>query len=925
MAYNEIQQAAFVPNPEAEHFIRPLHTLAFPATWREPILNLYTHGRPEAAKTKIKSVPIRRLNSLMRAVAPDLITVDGSTTFEENKPWLYADEPYPQAVLDSMIHAWLRDMKPSDEAYPLFRETVRALSTHDLKWQVEDVDLRAQDISPGGTALPHDRLYRLVPEILADRIAQLHPYEHAGEQLRFHRVAVDARANGAELMSWPPLEHSTKGQNGVRIAYYSAVIRVALRTVPFSPTPRVHISTGVRRWVSGPVYFPGKNGVSTYLLTNDPLVPDGTRPHRFAVASLIWDRKTRKTVWRQGGPEGLLNQVSALDNLPSPDVFAKEPDAWIHGRDGVTAAVAFHSRMKWHPVGTGLMPSERRRLTEWAAEALTPEFIFASPLHRSEIKQNPARALEKNVPISKDATDPERAQAHLDNAAVSRRNAEKRRVLAAATNDNLVTAVLLHQTSTMRQHVLAAVESSLGLAEYRRATGPELWSWEAPELSVRLHLRPLGALGAPLGNGDKPPRRGQEFDDAIRQRRDQAATTVTDLCDRLAERPPLVLVELEGPERFQQPRTDPKFAIRLGCADAGTVTQFLRPPSAEPDDDDAFRAAAAWGDGMRQLGMRFVPQHTLGDAIPDQLNQLAFWLVKRRVDGPTQNPQFTPVAVLIRPGQNCIMGRTATMSEWVPYPELLKSLTGQIRPDNLKTDYDQTAATAAFVKNTLYQMRSTPTLVVTHAQNTRNRWPWLQNGGLVVDRIQVGMTSTQRITTYGKHLRIVRIATGDRDETAQWWAPKPEGTGGISKGLWQLQPSDDRDRVFYSTTDKASTHTLAVDTTKLTPRITAAGKPDIKPAKNAWNPDLLEFSIAGLQPSDTPAEWAMFLHQQRFSEDYRDGLGLPLILHLAELTSHYALPHGEELDGNGVDESEGGDESTAGDNATAAESEYEQP
>ncbi|OKI17377.1 hypothetical protein A6A25_40935 [Saccharothrix sp. CB00851] len=74
--------------------------------------------------------------------------------------------------------------------------------------------------------------------------------------------------------------------------------------------------------------------------------------------------------------------------------------------------------------------------------------------------------------------------------------------------------------------------------------------------------------------------------------------------------------------------------------------------------------------------MRFIPEHTLGDAIPKNLNQLAFWLVKRRVDGPTQKAQFTPVAVLSRPGQDCIMGRTADMTAWVPYPELLRSLTG---------------------------------------------------------------------------------------------------------------------------------------------------------------------------------------------------------------------------------------------------------
>jgi hypothetical protein len=56
------------------------------------------------------------------------------------------------------------------------------------------------------------------------------------------------------------------------------------------------------------------------------------------------------------------------------------------------------------------------------------------------------------------------------------------------------------------------------------------------------------------------------------------------------------------------------------------------------------------------------------------------------------------------------------------------------------------------------------------------------------------------------------------------------------------------------------------------------------------------------------------VHQQRFPDDYRDALALPLALHLAKLATEYALPHefsertgdqeGEEVDGS---EGEGGD------------------
>jgi hypothetical protein len=110
--------------------------------------------------------------------------------------------------------------------------------------------------------------------------------------------------------------------------------------------------------------------------------------------------------------------------------------------------------------------------------------------------------------------------------------------------------------------------------------------------------------------------------------------------------------------------------------------------------------------------------------------------------------------------------------------------------------------------------------------------------------------------------------------------------------------ADDTNRVFYSTTEKASSHHIGVEAAKLTRHQSSTGKSEFRPGKNAWNPGLLEMVMVGLQPVEdaTHAQtWAMYLHQQRFSDDYRDGLGLPLIMHLAELTSDYALPH-EEAD-----------------------------
>nr|WP_237751379.1 RNaseH domain-containing protein [Streptomyces sp. AA0539] len=118
-------------------------------------------------------------------------------------------------------------------------------------------------------------------------------------------------------------------------------------------------------------------------------------------------------------------------------------------------------------------------------------------------------------------------------------------------------------------------------------------------------------------------------------------------------------------------------------------------------------------------------------------------------------------------------------------------------------------------------------------------------------------------------------------------------------GLWRPRTRDDSSRVFYSTTGKSGSQpNLTNDDAKLTPHTNASGNNAYRPTANAWNPDLLELTVACLQPGDDAEAWAAFVHQQRFSEDYRngrEGLALTLILHLARLADSYALPH--EIEG----------------------------
>jgi hypothetical protein len=926
MTYDAITTAAFVPAPRDSAFLETPNALTFPRHWRDVVLDLYRHGKSNPER--LKQIPIRRLNGVIEAFAPDLLSVAKRATFDDTRPWLYTTSPYPASIIKSLILSWLHDLQPKPENFHLVRDAEQQLAPGSLEWDLVAVDMLEQQVSAGGTALPAPHLYDLLPDILADRIAALDPYEHNGEKVTFRRVATDQP--GAELMSWPPLARTTTSkENGTRTWSYSASIHLTLQTVPFSPVPRIHIDTGIRRWIRGPVWMPADRSVSVYLLADSPWLLEAPQSSRFAVGKLNWSRNERKVVWKASGPEGILRRLSVNPDFPQADVLAKRPEEWLDRIDGVRAAVTYQTMMGFHGVGAGLMPSERRRLTDWAAAALDPDFRRIGDLERSDLKATPSRVLRRSRPVPLPKNDPtgeKTAKATADNTEITAANALTRRALVADTLTKHLRCHLLYQTDECRDELIRAAEDSLGLHTFRIPAPAGTWAWKTPdELHVTLSASPLGPLGAALG-GATPPRGRQQIDDAISERR----TAVRDRVNDAAGTAQVVFVELDGRKTFNVRSSDPKFAIRLGCADAGRVSQFLTPfrkPSPaeaivsteeavddEQEDSNPHRADAAWADGLRQLGVRFVPTHTLGEAIPDPLNQLAFWMIKRRSDGPWFNPQFTPIAVLIRPNQNSILGRTADMDSWVPYPDLLRALTGRIRSADLKTRPQQQAEAARFIRKVLFGLRNEQTLLVTHANNSRAYVPWLQNSITIADMFQLGGGPVQRLALQGR-LRLVRLRGHDRGETPQWWVAKDPGKAGLAKGLWKPGKATTGDRVFYSTMDKSSTHHIALDATKLTTHVKTVTIKDkktgeesyeersvIESGKNAWNPSLLEIAVLGLPAGEDPETWAMYLHQQRQTDDNRDGLALPLILHLAQLADEYALPHEDPVQASADDE-----------------------
>jgi hypothetical protein len=941
MRYDYTQTAAFVPT--ADELTPQLQTLSFPASWRRPILDLRTAGWREESRARAQQVPIGRLNALLRTAAPDLVSTATRANLDEGKPWLFATKDFPRSILRTFINAWLYDLPTTDEGRALVLPTIERLDAGTLHWTTADVNLLARTVSDGGTAVPEPHLFSLLPDYAAAKIAG-HSYQHGGGTVRFRQVAVNPANGYAELVSWPPLEHHTGKGGNLRTWYYSGTIKIALRTTAFDPTLRLHVDVGIRRWTSGELHTRGRYGAATHLMSTSPFTAGAPTPQKFAVAHLLWDRDTREMGWRHGGPGQLLTRVGALQHLPSAEQLAGKSDAWMFGRDGVTAAVAYHTTMRGpdHPVGTGIMPAERSRLIRWIARCLQPDFILDQPLTRVPIGGKAGRILTKldSVPKAKKGmSDTELQQlaldqqaAHTANAAIARQNALVRRQQLADAVDGRLSVVLLYQGdgTGMRNRLLNTVERLLDLPHRQLGANNNTWTWTVDGFTLTLYARPLGRLGATLGDGTAP-RRGKDHDEAVRQRRHLVAAAMKTLADEVGDTPQLALVELGGPKDFRVRTTDPKFAIRMGCADANMVSQFIRPDEVvgkDPEKEEAsnqHRADAAWDDCFRQLGVRFIPPHRLKTAIPDDLQQLAFWVVKRRNDDTNTHQIFVPIAVLIRPDQNHIMGKAEGMSQWMPYPDLLKHLAGTNYQASPAKEDEQTERLAAFIRSTLTGFRNSQTLIVTEAHNIRYRLPTVQNAHILPDKIQLGNLRPQRMSLFGKNMRFVRICGSERLETAESWAQDGDRVG-ISDGLWTRDDGSANARVYYSTVDKPATHgSTGIELAKLTPHYKETEQPGgrsepsaaggeqqqedarnyLDPAKNAWNAELLEFVVLAHPEDEDPATWAGFLHQQRHCfDDYRAALGRPLILHLARLTNQYALPADDTLDDDGEDPDE---------------------
>ncbi|MGW1322667.1 pPIWI_RE module domain-containing protein [Streptomyces antibioticus] len=892
--YRLISTTAYEPDPQSEPWIERYRVIGFPEEWRTEFMDLYR--RRWRRREQPVALPVKQLNDLLRATAPGLVATGRGAGSSADVPWFYASEKMPTDLVGPLLASWVMALPPgsdpdaeraADHQAALDR-ALALIDAHTPQWRYESVDLTAVELSPGGTAQPDRRLYHLLPEWIGARLA-VRPLRLNGVDLSFRLVTRD---QGVELVSWPPRKYI----RGNRTWYYSGLVTVTVQTVPFASRFRVHVSYGIRRWATGsPVKLPEDRGATVLLDAPLPWPGVAGPRRRLTSNSLAFDRRLGTLAWRRHSMVDLLPELDIVRTYPKPAELIAESADWLEGRDGVAAGILHSTAMGRHSVGTGLMPLERSLLDRWVEEALRPVLHRVPDLERVHKKTKPVL-----LPTSP-TKDPQKLEMR------SRRRVQARRdAVGAALDGQPLSVEVLWQTEETRDALILTLRDWLGLPPACRGADGE-YEWQVGDLRVALRTRPLRqGLGAALEIVRKSGwSRAQSLAAAVRERAGRMAAELGPCPGQVG----LVLVETLGPGRFQAQNSDPKSALRHGCAAANRVSQFIVVPEDAEGPLD-MRAGSALADGMRQLGAVVPPDQQLEEALGDDLQYLGLWHVRRQANGPTRQAGRHLVALRVRPRDpmHPVCGWDDVRKEWVPYARLLLALatdgagTGTRSVQAAPTSEDQRNEVERQIRSLLYQVRNRPTLLLANSGNLREPWPGLYNGQLNRDMLTFHGEPPARLALYGADLRVVLLRdTNGRGETPQWYAPAEtdEEPPGFSAGLWAEQDAGPDNRVFLSTVGKPSAGSKERrDLLKLVPdKDWPHG-----PAATGWNPQALELTVLGClsqealagagrssMSPDRPAVVAAAAHQLRFHDEY-DPLSRPLPLHLAKLAEEYFLP-----------------------------------
>ncbi|MEY9860109.1 hypothetical protein ABH935_005745 [Catenulispora sp. GAS73] len=700
--------------------------------------------------------------------------------------------------------------------------TLSQLSVEDLSWSELRTDVE----------LPLAVLARLAPMAVAAKLSRA-PARLASREIRF---APCRAAKGTELISWPP-EQTVYG------ARFSVSIAINILTVPFTRELRVGFSFGVRRWLSAPARLRAGEKYTAYFAVPAPGATTAEqRPPAFGQGQITLERSSDARGTAAWAPQWSPDMAAVLDGaglnqLPDPVRLVEAPTDQLESDAPYMLVRPPGMPGSWQ-VSNGLPVRDRAALMDWMIDELAPSLQPLAPLKRSA-----GTVLRGVAAASRDTIAPDDLR---DTVGPS------------------LSIELSSQSDASAQLALDRLQDLLGV------TLPQAKDLGQDEVFLDNGPMTLGVRRIPSMPNRSSPRDWERFAHGL----------------PVANRPTITLIEVADAEPP---------GVHVPLAVAGRISQTVRlaaprrgrnQPGKDGSDPDADRIRIARAvDGLfRQIGVRPSPlpaprAGTLGC----RPAYLAFWLARpgRSTRGAAVG---LPVAVLIDPTGRRTHIRTPS-TPWQPlHAGLIDMARHQERPNHITRPDTTRSFIQAAVADAAAQYPDV--LMLTHAQNMRSAWPFLQNRNILPDALGLGANPLLSVPMPAG-MRHLRVRTADHGEAPQCFGV--DGTAiGHSKGLWHYSG----DRVFGSTGGKPATAADALlGTSKLQTATLAGTFVHLNPTARVWNESIMELLVAGLQDGDYPAHWAALAHDLRGAVPYTNWtVDLPWPLHLARQAARHVPP-----------------------------------
>ncbi|MGB3206725.1 MAG: DUF3962 domain-containing protein [Crinalium sp.] len=249
MAYPTIRLCAFKAKSDLPK--DKFYGMNFPEKAKE-IIRQITAKRDNKVIDKT-SLPVKSLYKALRLI-PGLIHI-GNIYPRAGEFWLYSPHQLPAKMLSAILSYWI-DTEFPDEPSKKGKVGITSeerqlamsyLSPEKLVWNPQDVfSTNPLKTYSNGTVNLSGSDFVLLPHILATKLSKPGlEFEVDGKKLQFYRC-LPSNGQGAELISWPPLHPTIKGQT----FYYSIVLTLKIVQEPGLHYPRFDVTPSIRRWLS---------------------------------------------------------------------------------------------------------------------------------------------------------------------------------------------------------------------------------------------------------------------------------------------------------------------------------------------------------------------------------------------------------------------------------------------------------------------------------------------------------------------------------------------------------------------------------------------------------------------------------------------------------------------------------------------------